>query len=232
MRFFDILSAKYKPLTRAVRTIMVVNSKGGCGKSTVATNLASYYAQHGANVVLADFDPQQSSTNWLAARDPERPPITALAAWKDALWIPRDTDTVVMDVAAGIQERRLRYLVRHAQTILIPVLPSAFDMRAASNFVEMLSRLEKVTQLQTKLAFVGNRVREGTRLCATLDGFLQNWEVPIVAHLREHQNYLQAAERGIGIHELETAAAAADVEQWQPLIKWLKTKASKPKPLT
>lgn len=229
MRFWDVLSHRYKPITRHVRTIMVMNSKGGCGKTTVATNLASYYAERGRAVVLADFDPQGSSLAWLAARDGERAPITGLAAWRDPLWIPRETEFVIMDVPAGVPTRRMRSLIRHAQTVLVPVLPSAIDIRAAEDFIERLMHVEKIAHLQTKVGFVGNRVRESARAFTSLSDFFERAGIPVVAQLRDSQNYTTAAERGLGIHELSNASVLADLDQWAPLVKWLKGRASQPR---
>ena len=226
MSLFKILSPRYKPLTRNTRTIMVINSKGGSGKTTIATNLASYFADRGRAVMLADFDPQASSLNWLAVRPDDKPKIHGLAAFKEPMWIPTEIDTVIMDVPAGVRAGRLRYLVRHAQTILIPVLPSAFDIRAAANFIDEIKQLDKIVHLQAKVAFIANRVRENTRAYDALDEFLKGWKLPIIAHLREHQNYTAAADKGLGIFEF--GSHATDREQWEPLIKWLRGKGSKP----
>ncbi len=106
-----------------MRTIMLLNAKGGCGKSTLATNLASYYATQEKSVVIADFDPQGSALEWLAARPEERPAITGIAAWKDPVRVPRTTDYMILDVPAGCRGAELTALVRRAQTVIVPVLP-------------------------------------------------------------------------------------------------------------
>lgn len=228
MSWLKLFSRDYKPLSRASRTIMVLNSKGGSGKTTIATNLASYFVDKGAETLLADFDPQRSALMWLAARPESAASIHGLDAYNQPLWVPRNVDTVVMDVPAGVRGRHLNYLLRHAQTVLVPVLPSALDIRAATDFIESLMRTEKVMYLRTKIAFVANRVREHTRAYEALNNFLDEWEIPVVTHLRESANYTNAAERGLGVFELG-AVAETDVDQWQPLVKWLKAKASKPK---
>ncbi len=227
MSWLKLFSRQYKPLSRVARTVMVLNSKGGSGKTTVATNLAAYFAGKGHRVLLADFDPQRSSLMWLAARPEHAEKIHGLAADREPLWIPQEVDTVIMDVPAGIRPRQLNYLLRHVQTVLVPVLPSPLDMRAATDFVESLLRADKVMHLRTKVAFVANRVREHTRAYESLNDFLQEWDIPVLTHLRDSANYLNAADRGLGVFELGSTAEI-DIEQWQPLVKWLRTKASKP----
>ena len=229
MSLLDFLKTATKPLTSDVRSILVVNSKGGSGKTTVAINLASYYATQGSAVVLADFDPQGSSLAWLAARSEDRPPIHGLAAWKDPLRIPRQADTVIMDAPAGVHERQVARLARLAQTVLIPVLPSPLDIRAAAEFIEHVLRVRRTSGLATKVAVLANRVRDVTRIADTLDEFLRGVNLPFVATLRDSQHYIVAAERGLGLFELAPATVAQDLEQWDPLVKWLHSKRSLPK---
>ncbi len=230
MNFIELMSGAYKPLTHKTRTIMVMNSKGGSGKTTLATNLASYYASRAKLVLLADFDPQSSSLAWLAARPEENPPIRGLAAWRDMLWVPQEIDTVVMDVAAGVRDRRLARLLRRAQTIIIPVLPSALDIRAATDFIGELLSIHSKSRLAPKIAVVANRVRENTRAFETLGEFLEGLDLPFLTSLRDSQNYISAAERGVGIFEMRPASVATDLEQWDPLLKWLRSKRSKAVP--
>ena len=230
MHLIDLISGKYKPLTRNTRTIMVMNSKGGSGKTTLATNLASYYASRKRPVVLADFDPQSSSLAWLAARPEENTPIRGLAAWRDRLWIPRDVDTVVMDVPAGIRDRRLVPLLGRAQSIIVPVLPSAIDMRAATDFIAEMIAGSAQSPLAPKIAVVANRVRENTRAFDSLEQFLGQLGLPFLTSLRDSQNYVSAAERGIGIFEMGHASVAVDLDQWDPLLRWLRSKRSQTEP--
>jgi len=233
-----------------MRTIMLLNSKGGCGKSTLAINLASYYALQAKSVVLADFDPQGSCTEWLKIRSDERPAIKGIVAWKEPLRIPKNADYVIMDVPAGCHGPALTALVRRPQSIIIPVLPSPTDIRAAAKFVHELLLKGKVSRKQIKLAVVANRVYEtnpavgmvehvlgsmniayaslNTQIYQKLERFLRRLKIPFVATLRDNANYLVADELGLGIFELSHWKVARDVEQWQPLIKWLNSKRSIP----
>ncbi|MEM7208750.1 MAG: AAA family ATPase [Pseudomonadota bacterium] len=210
-----------------MRTIMVLNPKGGSGKSTISTNLAAYYASQNANVVLADLDPQQSALAWLEARGAGRGLIKGIDASKSGAARPaRNTDVVVMDAPAAVHGKDLTALVRRAETFIVPVLPSPIDMRAAANFVAELRKNAKVSKKQAKFAVVANRVREHTKIYGELEAFLKKLKVPVLTHLRDSMNYVRCAERGIGVHELAPYASAVDREQWKPIVTWIKSKRS------
>ena len=237
-----------------MRKIMLLNAKGGCGKSTLATNLASYYASQGKSVVIADFDRQGSSMEWLDARPQDRPPIRGIAAWREPLRVPRSTDYVIMDVPAGAHGPDLTALVRRAQTVIIPVLPSPTDIRAAAHFIHEALLVGKIVRNETRLAVVANRVRENTSMQNTMESvlnrmsisystlntqiyhnlerFLSRLRIPFIATLRESQNYLVADARGLGIFDLNRSQVTRDTEQWEPLLKWLESKRSIPEPAT
>ena len=212
-----------------MRTILVLNAKGGCGKSTIATNLASYYAwEKEQKVVLADYDPQGSSMAWLEVRGEEWPEIQGIAAWKDPVRPPRDTDIVIMDAPARVHGTELTQLLRKADTILFPVLPSPIDMRAATAYMQELQSAGRVQRGEVKIGVVANRVREHTLIFVELYEFLRNLKVPYVATLRDTQNYIKAEERGVGIYEMAPSQVWQDIENWEPLVKWLNSKRSMP----
>jgi chromosome partitioning protein len=211
-----------------MRTIMLLNAKGGCGKSTLASNLASYYAAEGKSVALVDFDPQKSGLEWLAVRSENDWEILGIDGTDEAMHIPRNVDVAIYDVPAGISGKELTAMVKRAETIIIPVLPSPIDIRAASHFIRDLLLVGKVSRKQTKIAVVANRVRENTLVYHKLEKFLSSLKIPFIATLRDTQNYIRAEERGLGIFELAPSAVEKDVEQWEPLLKWLRSKRSLP----
>jgi chromosome partitioning protein len=212
-----------------MRHIMVLNPKGGCGKSTLATNLAAYYASSGSAVALADFDPQGSSTDWLAVRPGTAAPIVGLEAWQDGLRnLPRSVDVVVMDPPARVHGRELTDLVRRADTIIVPVLPSGIDIRASLRFIDELKSVGRIERRQAKVAVVANRIQPNTLIFDELDAHLRRLGVPYVATLREAQNYIRAYSRGLGVHELPPYLAWPEWEQWGPLTDWLGSRASHP----
>jgi chromosome partitioning protein len=212
-----------------MRHILVMNPKGGCGKSTIATNLASYYATKGRQVALADFDPQRSSLDWVGLRPADAPPVTGVAAFEDGLRAaPRNADVMIMDAPARSHGREVTELVRRAETVLVPVLPSAIDIRAASAFIEELQEVGRVARQQAKIAVVANRIKENTLSFDELDAYLRRLRVPYVATLRDAQNYIRAYGRGLGVFELPQYLAWQDWEHWAPLVDWLESPASRP----
>jgi chromosome partitioning protein len=212
-----------------MRHVMVLNSKGGCGKSTLATNLAVWFAREGRAVCIADYDPQRTSLDWLAQRPADLPPISGVAAFDEGLrGVPRATDVLVIDAPARVHGAELNELVRRAETILVPVLPSSIDMRACSHFMNDLLEIGKVSRKQARIAVVANRVREHTLIYEELDLYLTQLKVPYLGSLREAQNYVRAYARGLGIHELPEYLAWPDWKQWQPITEWLESKRSQP----
>jgi len=212
-----------------MRHIMVMNAKGGCGKSTLATNIASYFAVAGQRVALADFDPQRSSLDWVEARSSDRPEVLGLAAYEDGLkHLPRTTEYVIIDAPARSHGPELTALVKRAETIIVPVMPSGIDMRASKRFIEELRGVGKVERKQARIAVVANRFRDNTLIFDELDADLRKIGVPYVATLREAQNYIRAYSRGLGVFELPEYLAWPDWEQWGPLLDWLKSRASHP----
>jgi len=212
-----------------MRHIMVLNSKGGCGKSTLATNIAAYYANEGATVALADFDPQRSSLDWLERRPDDRPEIVGVAGFEDGFrHAPRSADFIIIDAPARSHGPELTNLVNHAETIIVPVLPSTIDMQATSVFLEELKKVGKIQRKKARIATVANRVRDNTLIWDDLDEYLTKTRVPYVAALREAQNYVRSYTRGLGIFELPEYLAWPDWDEWDPLIKWMDSKRSQP----
>lgn len=211
-----------------MRSILVLNAKGGCGKTTLATTIASFYAVQGQRVTLADFDSQHSSLDWLAARPEDRPHITGVAADMGTFRVEADCDCLVIDAPAAVHGRAITELVRRAQSVVMPVLPSPLDIRAAAHFIEELLVVGKVSRKETKVAVVANRVRENTLIYHTLERFLNRLDIPVIATLRDTQNYIRAAERGLGIFELAPSLVELDLQQWKSLTRWLNSKRSLP----
>jgi chromosome partitioning protein len=211
-----------------MRSILVTNAKGGCGKSTLATNLAAFYASEGYETVLVDYDPQQSALAWLEERPEEYAAITGLAGFDSGLrGVPRGAEYVVIDAPARSHGRELTELVRRAESIIVPVLPSPIDMKAAQRFVEELMSVHKVADRKARVAVVANRVRDNTLIAEDLDEYLDSLKAPYIGTLREAQNYIRAYQRGLGIHELPPYLAWPDWDQWDPILEWLDSRRSR-----
>lgn len=210
--------------------IIILNSKGGCGKSTIANNLVSYYASQGLTTALVDHDPQASSMRWLSLRPKEKAEIYGVPAYQTPRsgvtmsWHRRvlpGTDRVVIDAPAGIMGVQLQELVRQVDVILIPVLPSPIDIHAAARFIEELLLVGKARSFGVQVGVVANRVKKNTLVYQSLEKFLQTLKLPFITSLRDTQNYVRAAERGVGIFEMWDQRVQSDQVQWQPVIEWL-----------
>ncbi|MFQ5609579.1 MAG: AAA family ATPase, partial [Woeseiaceae bacterium] len=199
---------------------MILNPKGGCGKSTLVTNIAVCYAMRGQAPAVMDFDPQGSTTAWLKRRSGDLKPIHGIAAYKKSMqatrsWqlrVPNDTQILIVDSPAAVSHDDLRELTRDATSILVPVLPSAMDIHAASRCIADLLIVAKVNRNERKLAVVANRTRKNTKSFARLMRFLDSLGIPIIAVLRDSQSFVQAADRGVGLHEMQPSRVKPDVE--------------------
>lgn len=208
---------------------MVLNAKGGSGKSTIATNLASFYATRGNNVMLVDMDPQHSSLDWLKARPSGRPSISAIDGSSGSFRTPRNTEYVIFDTPAAVRGKELTAMLRRAQSVIVPVLPSPIDMRAATDFIQQILDNGRISRKEARVALVANRCRENTNVYHQLESFLNKIrKVPFISVLRETQNYNRASERGLGIFELAPYMIRRDLEQWDPIIDWLNSRRSQP----
>ena len=207
-----------------MRTIMLMNAKGGCGKTTIATNLATWYADEGRKVALADYDPQKSTLDWLEARQGYAgvPEIQAIdATHKGSLRPAKDTDLLVMDAPASTHGSVIDKLLKQVDTLILPVLPSPIDMRACQRFLGELLEKGRVSPTRTQIGIVANRVRENTVIYHDLEKYLGHLEIPFITHLRESQNYIRSAELGLGIFELAPSLVYKDVVLWDALIDWI-----------
>jgi len=209
--------------------IVILNPKGGCGKSTLVTNLAAHYAQRGPLPAIMDYDPQGSSMAWLSRRAAELPPIHGIAAFKKSMqatrsWqlrVPNETVNLLIDSPASVTHDDLRELTRDSTSILVPVLPSSMDIHAASRCIADLLLVAKVDRRDRKLAVVANRTRKHTKSFGKLMRFLDSLGIPIIAVLRDSQNFVHAAEEGLGLCEMQPSRVKQDVAELEKIIRWL-----------
>ena len=200
--------------------IVVANLKGGVGKSTLATNLAGALAHRGHAVMLGDVDRQQSSRRWLALRPPGLPPIRGWdAASGDVVRPPKGTSHVVLDTPAGLEGRRLDEVLKLADRIVVPLQPSLFDIQATHDFVRTL--LAHRRGGKARIGVLGMRLREGTISADQLRHFLATLEVPLIGVLRDTQNYVHVAARGLTLWDVAPSRVERDLEQWRPILEWI-----------
>lgn len=199
---------------------VVANPKGGVGKSTLATQVAGYFANQGHAVMLGDVDKQRSARQWLALRPPQLAPIRSWeVSHDDIVRPPKGTTHVVLDTPAGLHGKRLDDVLKLADRVLIPLQPSLFDIQATHVFVQQLLAHKRADKL--RFALVAMRAREGTISADQLQHFLATLAMPVIGQLRDTQNYVQLAARGLTLWDLSASRVARDLTQWQPIIEWL-----------
>jgi chromosome partitioning protein len=204
-----------------MESFLIANPKGGVGKSTLATNLAGWFARQGHRVMLGDIDRQQSSREWLKLRSPNLPHIASWQIENDRpARPPKETTHVVLDTPAGLHGKKLANALKQVRRVIIPLQPSIFDILATRQFLDQLFEEKEIRRHEAFVAIVAMRVDVRTRAAAELERFLADTKLPVVAHLRDTQNYVQAAAHGLSLFDLPASRVERDLEQWQPLLAW------------
>ncbi|HUQ50836.1 MAG TPA: ParA family protein [Gammaproteobacteria bacterium] len=212
-----------------MKKIVVLNPKGGSGKTTIASNLAACYAVHGERPALMDLDPQASSMRWLRKRPDDEPAIHGIAAFETSAtvtrsWqmrIPAECATVVMDTPAAVDPHTLPDLTRGVDAIIVPVMPSDIDIHATAKCIADLLLVAKIRRSERRIGIIANRVRSNTRVSQSLTRFLQSLDIPLIATLRDTQSYVRSAEIGIGVCEMPRWQVQQELPQWQQILSWL-----------
>ena len=212
-----------------LNTTLVINAKGGVGKTTITTNLASFFASRNVPTAIADYDPQSSSLNWLSRRSPESTKIhgadlaprhgTGLSVGRRQ--IPRDTQQLIIDAPAGPSRLLLQDLLARTQSILIPVAPSTIDIHATANFIKDLLLIGKVRFRNARLAVIANRVRSSRPVYEPLEKFVGSLGISFITRVSDSDVYVDAAETGVGVFEMPADKAAAEQREFLPIAQWV-----------
>lgn len=212
-----------------MNTTLVINAKGGVGKSTITTNLASYFAARDIPTTIADFDPQGSSLNWLAQRSSDARKIYGadlssrigggFANGRRA--IPRETRQLIIDAPAGPSRLLLQDLLARTQSILIPVAPSSIDVHATANFIKELLLVGHVRFRNIRVAVVANRVRNSKPIYAPLERFVAALNIMFLGRITDSDVYVEAAETGLGVFDMSADAAGAEQRELLAVARWV-----------
>lgn len=218
-----------RSLPLLVKRIIVLNPKGGSGKTTIATNLAANFAVAGHHPALMDLDPQGSSMRWLKKRARDRAAVHGIAGFERSVtvtrsWqlrVPSDCSPLIIDTPAAMDPQALPEMTRGADAVLVPVMPSDIDIHAAARCIADLLLVAKIKRSDERIGIIANRVRSNTLVSQSLMRFLRSLDIPLIATFRDTQNYVRCAESGVGIHELPRWQVRQDLEAWEALMQWL-----------
>jgi chromosome partitioning protein len=213
----------------AMNTTLVINAKGGVGKTTITTNLASYFASRDVPTTIADFDPQGSSLNWLSLRSSastkihgaDLAPRNGSGLSVARRQIPRETKQLIIDAPAGPSRLLLQDLLSRTQSILIPVAPSSIDIHATANFIKDLLLIGKVRFRNIRVAVLANRVRTSRPVYEPLEKFVSSLGISFVARVSDSEVYVDAAESGAGIFEMPAERAGTEQREFLPIAQWV-----------
>ncbi len=212
-----------------MKTTLVINPKGGAGKTTVAINLASYFATSGIPTTVMDYDPQGSSLNWLRSRPVEAQKIHAANAAPEKfgrlrsfeMYVPPETRHLIIDPPAGASGVLLQEMLDRANAILIPLVPSVIDLHATGNFVRDLLAMGRMKTGNIRMAIVANKVRRSMPSYPPLQQLLDSLGLKLLARLIDSDVYMKAAESGAGIFEMNPSVASAECKQFMPIVEWV-----------
>ena len=200
--------------------VVIANPKGGVGKTTLATQVAGYFASRGHSVMLGDSDRQQSSLLWLGLRPAAARPVSTWEVTVDLVKPPRGTTHVVLDTPGGLHGKRLKDVTRLANKIIVPLQPSVFDIFATRAFLDQLAEQRNAGKIE--VGIVGMRVDARTIAADKLREFVETLGLPVLGYLRDTQNYIHLAARGLTLFDVAPGRVEKDLEQWQGICSWLR----------
>lgn len=212
-----------------MQKIVVLNPKGGAGKTTLATNIASFYASQGSEPLLMDYDAQGSSVRWAEKRPPDLPTVRGIAAFRKNLrvtrsWqlhIPVASEVAIVDTPAGMDPRLSPEVMRGADFLIVPVLPSDIDIHASLQCLTGLISMHETGMHRARIMIIANRSNQRSRMMGALRSMADDLGIPLIATLRDSQNYVLAAEKGMGIFDLKGRSVGKDLRQWRLLTECL-----------
>jgi chromosome partitioning protein len=217
-----------------MKTTLVINPKGGSGKTTIAINLAAGFAAENIPITLMDYDPQASSLTWLRSRAPDAPMIYAANGAPEKygrlrsfeMFVPPHTQQLIIDAPAGASGLLLQEMVERSHSVVVPVVPSIIDIRATENFIRDLMSVPRVRNGDARVAIVANKVRVSMPAYQPFLRFLESQQLKLLTRLLDSDMYLKAAESGVGIFEMDPGQTAVERRQFAPIVDWVRGEAA------
>jgi chromosome partitioning protein len=207
-----------------MHSVLVASSKGGCGKSTIATQLAAWAAVSGRRTALVDLDPQASSLRWCERRAQTDAAVVLGLRGDDGRWsrrVPADLDWLVFDAPAGSKPASLKAVIEKIDLLLVPVLPSAFDLEATASFLDALSAHRRLAEGSLSVGLIANRIRASTQASQRALAQLAEWPYPLRAELKDSQAYVLLSALGKSLFDYDNETVRTQAEAWQPLLQSL-----------
>ena len=206
-----------------MKQILVASSKGGVGKTTIASHIAAHYALAGLNTALVDGDPQGSSLRWARKRAELESAVLGLKGagkgWRKKL--PDDAQAVVFDSPAGAMATDLEPFLERVEAVVVPIQPSALDIEASVDFLDSLAAHPRVRKGELRIGIVGNRLKPWTNASQQALELFRQWPYPVVAQLRDSQAYVLLTGLGRSLFDYHSQQVREHQADWLPLFKWL-----------
>ncbi|CAH1528822.1 CbiA domain-containing protein [Vibrio owensii] len=203
------------------KKVLVMNQKGGVGKSTCAAALLSHLSHLGYKVELIDFDRQCLCHDWaknaLPGCSQSYPPsLRSFSNIAMTLKVRRESDFIVIDSPSNFsQEEMVRYTY-FTNAILLPMSPSPLDLHTSLPFIQDLIESGVLSARKIALAFVVNR-------CVTHDGRVARTE-QLLQHFRQYPTLGQVSENVLyqeAFFDKQALPVTLDLQLWRRVIEWL-----------